>query len=138
MRNRYHWQTKTITRDFIYCPQWTGTALAGVKFTYRDYQKALAFSRSVARLMIHGLCDDDPSKVRRLADTMADDLASYNVAVMRAITPPVWGSNGDAILNWDGTREQVYSGHCKPVKIWRFTDYLRKQADKIECLRGTV
>lgn len=122
------WQNKTITRDFIYCPRWTGTALAGVKYTPRLYQRAVEFSRAVAKLMIKDLCGGDPGLVRSLADD--PDLCGFNVAIVRAVTPPVWDSSGD-ILNYDGSREQVFSGHCTPVRVWRMADYLRKQADKL-------
>ena len=128
MRNK--WQNKNVVREFIYCPAWTLNPLAGVKYTKRDYNKAVEFSRSVAQKMVRDLCDNDPEKVRKLAEMHAE-LCEFNVAIVRAITPPFWGSNGD-LPNWHGEREQVYSRHCPRVKCWHIWDSLAKQAERLE------
>ena len=129
---KIHWQKKTVIRDFIYCPAWTQNPLAGVKFTPRDYERAVEFSRAVAKKMASELCGNDPEKIRKLA-AMESILCDFNVAIVRATTPPFWSTEAaGGPANWHGDREQVYSRHCEPLRCWHIWDYLRRLADKLE------
>lgn len=124
------WKNGILTRHFIYCPMWTGDACAGVTYTKRDYQRAIDHSRSVAREFCR-LMQDDPYLIRYFCRSHADDLRLYDVHVVEARTPAVWGSNGD-MPNWDGKRPQVFTGHCTPIHTWKMCDFMRKRADFLE------
>lgn len=144
------WANKVIVRRFVYCPALLGPT-AGVKYTDKDYKETKRFCMTVAKMLVVRLCHGDPELVRDFVKS-TPEIAVYNIAIMEAHTPPIWSADppcappdkdmfsaapmddgsGVDIPNLHRDREQVYSRHCRRIKLWDFGGYMLRLARDIE------